>query len=74
MPRRCMRSRFWRPNFNSMSRSDMWKILPLAQITRAFLTPCFSMASKTGGSSFEAGVGRNWLSMMMQSDLSGPIS
>ena len=73
MPSRSMRARFSRPSFSSVSRSDMGKTLPLAQTMRASLMPCASTASSTAGSSFEVGVGRNWLSMMMARLLSGPI-
>jgi hypothetical protein len=42
---------------------DIGKTLPFAQTTTAGL-PAASIASSTGGSSFDCGVGRNWLSMM----------
>jgi hypothetical protein len=37
--------------------------LPLPVITHASVTPASSSTSKTAGSSFDTGVGRNWLSM-----------
>ena len=63
MPIRSIRARFSSPSFWEMSLSDIGKTLPLAHTTRASAIPAASMASKTGGSSLEAGVGRNWLSM-----------
>ena len=71
---RCIRSRFARPSFIPVSRSDIGNTLPLAQMTRASRTPRRSTASNTAGRSFEAGVGRNWLSMMIASEVSGPSS
>ena len=59
-----MRSRFSRPTFCSMSDSDIGKTLPFAQMTRASVMPAASIASSTAGSSFDDGVGRNWLSMI----------
>jgi hypothetical protein len=53
------------PIFCSMSESDIGKTLPFAQTTTASL-PAASMASSTGGRSFDWGVGRNWLSMITQ--------
>ena len=53
-----------RPSFCSMSDSDIGKTFPLAQTTRTSVIPAASIASKTGGRSFEDGVGRNWLSMI----------
>ena len=47
-----------------MSDSDMGKTFPFAQTTRTSVIPAASIASNTGGSSFEEGVGRNWLSMI----------
>jgi hypothetical protein len=73
MPSRSMRSRFSRPSFCSTSESDIGKTLPFAQMTRASEMPAASIASRTGGSSFEAGVGRNWLSMITQT-LAAPSS
>ncbi len=55
-----------------MSDSDNGKTLPLAVITHAS-TPAASIASSTGGNSFEAGVGRNWLSMITAT-LPAPLS
>ena len=46
-----------------MSDSDMGKTLPFAQTTRTSAIPAASIASKTGGRSFDEGVGRNWLSI-----------
>ena len=47
-----------------MSDSDIGKTLPFAQTIRTSPTSAASIASKTGGRSFEEGVGRNWLSMI----------
>ena len=46
-----------------MSDSDIGKTLPFAQTTRTSVIPAASIASNTGGRSFEEGVGRNWLSI-----------
>jgi hypothetical protein len=46
--------------------------LPFAVITQAS-APAASIASRTGGSSFDTGVGRNWLSMMTAT-LPAPLS
>ena len=51
------------PIFCSMSESDIGKTLPFAQTTTAGF-PAASIASSTGGRSFDCGVGRNWLSMI----------
>ena len=66
IPRRSIRSRFSRPIFCSMSDSDIGKTLPFAQTTTAS-RPAASTASNTGGSSFDCGVGRNWLSITIAS-------
>ena len=47
-----------------MSDSDIGKTFPFAQQTRTSVIPAASIASKTAGSSFDEGVGRNWLSMI----------
>ena len=47
-----------------MSDSDIGKTFPFAQTTRTSVMPAASIASNTGGSSREDGVGRNWLSMI----------
>ncbi len=62
MPMRSSRARLSRPIFCSMSDSDIWKTLPLAHASTAGL-PAASTASSTAGSSFDVGVGRNWLSI-----------
>ena len=65
MPRPSIRARLSLPIFWSMSESDIGKTFPFAQtITAGF--PAASIASSTGGSSFDCGVGRNWLSMITQ--------
>ena len=62
MPSRSSRARLSRPIFCSMSDSDIGKTLPFAHASTAGL-PAASTASSTAGSSFDAGVGRNWLSI-----------
>ena len=47
-----------------MSASDIGKTFPFAQTIRTSVIPAASIASNTGGRSFEEGVGRNWLSMI----------
>ncbi len=74
IPSFSIRSRFSRPSFISMSDSDIGKTLPFAQITQAFVVPAASSASRTAGSSFDCGVGRNWLSTMIATDLPPAIS
>ena len=46
-----------------MSDSDIGKTLPFAQTMRTSLTPAASTALDPAGSSFEEGVGQNWLSI-----------
>ena len=46
-----------------MSDSESGNTLPLPVITHTSVIPAASIASNTGGNSFEAGVGRNWLSI-----------
>ena len=46
-----------------MSDSDIGKTLPFAQTTTTSVIPAASIASNTAGSSFDCGVGRNWLSI-----------
>ena len=46
-----------------MSDSDIGKTFPFAQQTRTSVIPAASIASNTAGSSFDDGVGRNWLSI-----------
>jgi hypothetical protein len=60
-----MRARLSLPIFCSMSDSDIGKTLPFAQATQASPMPAASSASNTAGRSFDWGVGRNWLSMMI---------
>ena len=57
-----------------MSDSDIGKTLPFAQITTASFVPAASSASRTAGSSFDCGVGRNWLSITIATDLPPAIS
>ena len=47
-----------------MSDSDIGNTFPFAQQTRTSVIPAASIASNTAGSSFDDGVGRNWLSMI----------
>ena len=58
-----MRARLSFPIFWSMSESDMGKTFPFAHTMTAGF-PAASIASSTGGRSFDCGVGRNWLSMI----------
>ncbi len=57
-----------------MSESDRGNTLPLPVITQASETPASSSRSNTAGSSFEVGVGRNWLSITMATLLPPSIS
>ena len=68
IPSRSMRARLSAPSFCAMSVSDIGKTLPFAHTIRASAIPAASIASSTGGSSFDAGVGRNWLSITIATD------
>ena len=61
------------PIFWSISESDIGKTFPFAHTTTAGF-PAASMASNTGGSSLDCGVGRNWLSMITQTFEADAIS
>ena len=56
-----------------MSESDIGKTFPFAQQRTAGF-PAASIASRTGGRSLDAGVGRNWLSMITATRFALPRS